>query len=75
MGDDYQYKAAFNRPGTKDEKADWGDEDGNSEALKSRYMEAAHEIEAAVKAGKMSEEDAEKELSAMLQEMIGSEKK
>lgn len=48
-------KAAFNRPGAKDEKAGCDDQDGNIEALKRRYMEAAREIEAAVKTGKMSE--------------------
>ena len=74
VGDDYQYKSAFNRPGARDEKAGWDDKDGKVEALKVRYVEAAREIEAAVKAGKMSKQDAEKKLSVMLQEMFGGEK-
>ena len=75
VGDEYQYKAAFNRPKTKDEKADWDDKDGDIEALKNRYTESARKIEVEVKAGKMSKEDAEKKLSALLQEMFGDDKK
>ena len=75
VGADYQFQAAFNRPGTKDEKADWGDKDEKIEALKSLYDETEFEIEAAVKAGKMSEEDAKKKLTALLVELFGDEKK
>ena len=75
VGDEYQYKAAFNRPKTKDEKADWDDKDGDIEALKNRYTESARKIEVEGKAGKMSKEDAEKKLSALLQEMFGDDKK
>ena len=72
--EDYPYQAAFNRPGTKDEQADWGDEGGDIETLKSRYMEAAGEIDASVKAGRMSQEDAEEKRGALLEEMFGDEK-
>ena len=75
VGDDYKYRAAFNQPGTKDAKADWDDKDGKIEDLKSRYEDTEREIEAAVKAGKMTKEDAEKKLSALLVKLFGDDQK
>ena len=45
-------------------------EERGMEAKKRRYMEFAREIEAAVEAGKLSKEDAEKKLIAVRREMF-----
>ena len=45
-------------------------EDREMEAKKRRYMEFAKEIEAAVEAGKLSQEDAEEKLIAVRREMF-----
>ena len=63
-------KEMFGQPG---EKKSHGEKhtDREFEARKRRYMEFANEIEAAVKSGKLSKEDAEKKLIAIRKEMFG----
>ncbi len=61
MSPDGGDKAAKSDKGTKSDRANAGD----MEAKKRRYMAGAEEIEAAVKAGKLSKEDAEKKLIEM----------
>ncbi len=63
-------KELFGQPG---EKKSHGEKhtDREFEARKRRYMEFANEIEAAVKSGKLSKEDAEKKLIAIRKEMFG----
>ena len=57
---------AGEKKGTRSDR----DQDREMEARKRRYMAFAKEIEAAVKAGKLSKEDAEKKLIEMRREMF-----
>ncbi|MDE0937935.1 MAG: hypothetical protein OSA89_18650, partial [Mariniblastus sp.] len=59
-------KAAKSDKGAKSDRANAGD----MEAKKRRYMAGEEKIEAAVKAGKLSKEDAEKKLIEMRTKMF-----
>ena len=59
-------KAAKSDKGAKSDRANAGD----MEAKKRRYMAGAEKIEAMVKAGKLSKEDAEKKLIEMRTKMF-----
>ena len=63
-------KEMFSDAGEKKEARGDGDKDREMEVRKQRYMEFMKEIEAAVKAGKLSKEDAEKKLIEMRREMF-----